>query len=111
MLDEFHRDNRRSSGYRSECRACKSVLDRKVKYGIPDEKYREIYREQKCLCAICLIPLAKARVCVDHDHATGDVRGLLCNKCNTGLGLFRDHEVIVTRAANYLKKHSNETTD
>jgi hypothetical protein len=110
-LDEYHKDSRKPLGYRSECRSCKSVTDRKVRYGLHDDRYKGIYREQKGLCAICLIPLGKVRVCVDHDHSTGSVRGLLCPKCNTGLGLFRDHEVIVTRAAEYLKKHTSETTN
>ena len=105
LFEEFHKNTKTRDGLRSDCKRCKAVSDRKAKYGIHNNKYKDLYAEQKCLCAICLIPLAKVRVCVDHDHSTGKIRGLLCEKCNTGLGLFRDHPVIVSRAVQYLEKN------
>lgn len=54
-------------------------------------------------CAICGLP-EKA---IDHNHATGEVRGLLCGSCNTGLGFFRDSPKLLRKAAEYLKTWGN----
>jgi hypothetical protein len=43
--------------------------------------------------------------CVDHDHRTGKVRGLLCNHCNAGLGCLRDDPAVIQSAIDYLKRH------
>lgn len=45
----------------------------------------------------------KGSLSVDHDHETGEVRGLLCNLCNTGLGKFKEDPSLLTKAASYLK--------
>lgn len=60
-------------------------------YGITPEKYAELLEAQKGLCAIC----GKAkRLVVDHDHKTGEIRGLLCRICNGFLGLFENKELL-----------------
>lgn len=58
-------------------------------------------------CAICTTtsPGGKGRWPIDHDHATGRVRGVLCRSCNIGIGLFRDDSELVRRAALYLEFH------
>ncbi len=70
------------------------------KYGISVANYEEMSSYQKGCCAICGV--TPPILCVDHDHATGSVRGLLCRKCNTGLGNFRDSPSFLMRAASYL---------
>jgi hypothetical protein len=79
-------------------------------YGITIEQYNEILVKQEGLCAICdstfnringktkkLEPLS-----VDHCHATGRIRGLLCFKCNIGLGYFQDNPILLIKAIEYL---------
>lgn len=69
--------------------------------------------KQKNCCAICAEPeTTKIKgkliaLAVDHNHETGKVRGLLCVKCNRGLGLFKDNRKLLLRAAAYLAKHTD----
>lgn len=74
----------------------------KRKYGITMEKYKELYDAQKGNCAIC--ESHKEILCVDHNHKDGKVRGLLCQKCNKGIGLLNDDEKILSKAIEYLNK-------
>jgi hypothetical protein len=54
-------------------------------------------------CAICGRPPTESRqLDIDHDHRTGEVRGLVCNPCNQGLGLFRDDPFLIMAAATYV---------
>jgi Recombination endonuclease VII len=54
-------------------------------------------------CGICQKPFDAAVACVDHDHSTGTVRGILCHRCNRGIGLLGDDPMILEAAARYLK--------
>lgn len=59
--------------------------------------------KQNGVCAICKTnPYPDKKFCVDHDHNTGVVRGLLCDLCNRGIGLMRDDVVILASAIDYL---------
>src|SRR5690349_8993447 len=58
-------------------------------YGICREQYEVLLARQGGVCGICRKP-PQEPLCVDHSHATGRVRGLLCRKCNTGLGSYDD---------------------
>lgn len=78
----------------------------KCKYGITREQYDTMYRDQDGRCAICgrsSDEFAKS-LAVDHDHETRRVRGLLCPKCNTGLGNFADNVDSLKSAIEYLEK-------
>lgn len=82
-------------------------LKRHIKshYGIHVGRYDEMLKAQNGLCAICHNPPKEYdSLVVDHDHATGYVRGLLCRSCNIGLGHFRDSSENLSNAAEYLKK-------
>lgn len=75
------------------------------KYGISKAEYRDMWIKQDGLCAVCRQPERVARcrlLCVDHDHATGRIRGLLCNACNRGIGLLGDDPETLIRASVYL---------
>lgn len=74
---------------------------RKRKYGITKREYDVRVKEQKGLCAICRKPETNLRV--DHCHVSGDIRGLLCPTCNTGLGLFYDAPESLRAGAKYLE--------
>ena len=57
----------------------------KARYGLTPEEYQSILTRQNGACAICQRHPRKRRLAVDHDHADGHVRGLLCDRCNRGL--------------------------
>lgn len=76
-------------------------------YGITPEDYDQMLKKQRGKCAICGLPdpgqKGKKFLCIDHDHKTGKVRGLLCHRCNRGLGLLFDSIKAVEKAVKYLK--------
>lgn len=77
----------------------------KAKYGIDQQEFNKMLKNQGKKCGICSRkPKGKEIFHVDHDHDTGKVRGILCNHCNRGLGLLRDNEEIVASALKYLRK-------
>lgn len=63
--------------------------------------YDDLVQHQEGICAICEEPFTDDDV-IDHCHDTGKVRGLLCHRCNKGLGFFRDKTNILYRAIKYL---------
>lgn len=65
----------------------KAHYDRRRKFGLSVEQYQQMLKAQREACAICR---KKKRLHVDHDHVTGAVRGLLCNRCNSALAAFED---------------------
>lgn len=78
---------------------------RKKKYGISHDEFVTLVAQQAGQCAICHedLQLDKSRGAnVDHDHVTGNVRGVLCSRCNTGLGLFKDDMTRLFSAVDYL---------
>src|SRR5262245_17713190 len=73
----------------------------KYYYGITVEEYNAILARQNGCCRICKRKV-KGNLCVDHDHKTGKVRGLLCRTCNPGCGHLRDDPKLARIAADYL---------
>lgn len=72
-------------------------------YGITIDQHDCMLREQNNKCAICFEVFLKIPH-VDHNHISGELRGLLCSKCNTGIGYFKEDKNILISAINYLKK-------
>ena len=75
-------------------------------YGITEDDYERMFREQGGKCAICSAMEpghSRTKFCVDHDHKSGAVRGLLCVDCNTTLGKFNDEIERFYKAAHYLE--------
>jgi predicted nucleic acid-binding Zn ribbon protein len=77
------------------------------KYGISLDRFVEMQELQNNSCGICGTnrPGGAGQWCVDHDHVTGQVRGLLCSNCNLGIGLLGDDPDVIARAAAYVRSH------
>lgn len=78
----------------------------KFLYGITTEDYNRMLLEQNGVCKICgrtETHAKKKKFNIDHNHITGKVRGLLCNRCNVGLGKFKDDIEILKKAIGYLQ--------
>lgn len=76
-------------------------------YGITKKDYDSLLTKQNGVCAICKKPESSKHhgvLCIDHNHITGAIRGLLCNNCNRGLGLLKDSEKVLKAAVRYLSK-------
>ena len=130
-LDDFYNYKRSKDGKQCRCKACDtlarkkwtennpekssySARNRRLKhiYGVDIPWYEAQMAKQNNCCAICGTTENKTvgkraawNFAVDHDHETGDVRGLLCNTCNRALGLFQDNKEILEKAIAYLETH------
>lgn len=102
-LRQFRKDNpARASEYNF-----RAHLKRKLRaHGLPVEVYRQMLEKQGGLCAICRLPEGgSARLSIDHDHNTNEIRGLLCRACNRAIGLLRDNAANCEAASDYLHRH------
>ncbi|RZI60704.1 MAG: hypothetical protein EOP14_00145 [Pseudomonas sp.] len=77
-------------------------------YKMSPQDFNALWTKQEGKCEVCAVEMAprgkqKNSVCVDHNHSTGEVRGLLCRDCNRGLGVFRDNPTLLEAAAKYLR--------
>jgi len=127
--EDFYKDSRTPGARRQGCKECsrkknnknyavahantdaRRVIARrshlKHKYGITLEDYDALFAKQGGTCAICQgttghVAMKEDTLCVDHDHNTGEVRGLLCHPCNVMIGKAQDNSTILRRGAAYL---------
>ena len=111
---KWYKENRdeslqRSKGWyqknKNKCRERVRNYQLKSQYGITAKEYDEILTSQGHVCACCRSPsTGRRRLAVDHDHSTSEVRGLLCDNCNTGIGRLGDTESGVQDALIYLRR-------
>lgn len=102
---------------RGECRKCYNLRKNKWrkenpkqwreiilkhKYGLSAQQHEEMLLLQGGRCALCL--RGDIKLCIDHDHSSGQVRGLICNMCNSYLGIINDSVEVLKRAIEYLQK-------
>lgn len=119
---KFYKDRSMANGYSSNCVDCRKagragktrrwdILEKK--YGLTKFQFEELLIDQNFQCAICDTKFegnekGYESICVDHDHETNEVRGLLCRYCNIGLGKFKDNVESLRQAANYLENFYNK---
>ena len=112
-LTEFISVAVNKDGLAYHCKECRSYRSKihslRTKYGLSMKDYEEMLAAQNGTCMICEKPeTAKdsyggiKMLAVDHEHSTGQIRGLLCSNCNRGLGFFQDDPDLLELAANYL---------
>jgi hypothetical protein len=107
----FHKSKFSVDGLVSRCKLCLRELHtvqeyrpkrRLAKYGLTAEAYQQLEAAAAGACQICTTPFGRTPV-IDHCHATNKVRGLLCSRCNVGLGNFKDDPERLQRALAYLQ--------
>lgn len=88
----------------------KNLRKRCLEHGITPEQYNVFLTAQEDKCAICFLPRdGRWKILnIDHDHSTGIVRGLLCTKCNRGLGFFNDDAPRLISAGAYIAHHEQK---
>lgn len=121
---QFNRSKQTTSGRHTYCKACCTHYYKNVYKGSDNEKlsqrkahlkkdrgitmgrYWEMLKEQGGKCKICESydngNKRNKYFCVDHDHKTGKVRGLLCHPCNSAIGKLKDDPVLIQKALDYL---------
>ena len=98
--NEFRKKNKKDE------KELNKLYKKKHKYNLSKEQYENLFKKQNNRCAICNKTFStKVKGFVDHDHKTNKVRGLLCSKCNTLLGMSDDNIVILENAIKYLKNN------
>lgn len=123
-VEEFHRRKSDPKGYRGECKKCSRIIsieyfkkhpeaskkgDLKYrlthKFGLTIEEYNKIGEQYNWSCFICKMPQSECNtnLAIDHDHSDGRIRGLLCRRCNHGLGFFKDDISLLEEAVRYLR--------
>lgn len=102
--EKIRESNRRYSGTHRDPETL-SKRNLKQHYGVTDEEAARLLTERQTgVCTICGEVRGKVGLVVDHDHKTGKVRGVICGKCNSGLGFFADNSEWLRRAADYNDK-------
>jgi len=127
-FNNFYADKRGSMGLSPACKLCTKrrnaayakknpdvirncLLQRR--YGISAAAYDALAAAQHEACAICGTPRIdlKRGLSVDHDHSTGKVRALLCQKCNAALGLLNEDLAVAHKLVEYIQTHCISTTN
>lgn len=121
-INEFYKDAQKTTGHRPDCKKCsnkrakqwvhKNVEQRrfnvlKSSTGVTKKQYLDLLKDQNNTCAICnkSIKDNNRNLSVDHCHTKELVRGLLCTKCNFGIGYFNDDEKLLEKAIYYLNNN------
>lgn len=111
-VSEFHRNYSGKYGVTQKCKECTNLFQKQYRtkhhlryYASKYNSTEEIVQNtlNKTVCAICgCAPKLHKRHSIDHCHISGKIRGLLCDECNTGLGKFKDNQILLKKAIDYL---------
>lgn len=126
LLKEFNKRSASSDGLTSQCRCCLNTkamqvrankpnrtrgYNLKSRFNISIDDYNKMFLKQRGVCKICGNPETQTDkkgklkwLVVDHNHDTGEIRGLLCSACNKGIGLLGDSIPTLESAVKYLKE-------
>lgn len=105
-VSAFHRSSYNADGCVSRCKTCRYLDSAASRYGLTRAEVHMLQAQQGGRCAICRRLPTVRRLVIDHCHDTGEVRGLLCDPCNLGIGNLGDNELLLRRAADYLRRHA-----
>lgn len=123
-LDYFHKDSSSSDNLYCYCKECVSLKNKKYTrnpedsrknhlkktFNLTEKDYNNLLEKQHGVCAICgkpeisLYKGAIRNLAIDHNHKTGEIRGLLCRNCNLGVGYFNDNIETIEKVLQYLKR-------
>ena len=114
-LTEFHKDKRNKSGVGNLCKSCKKTTDKDYRlrntHGISYDEYVSMVEERGNLCDICgQSPVGRDKndqLVVEHNHDTGEIRGLTCGMCNSMLGMAGDSAAVLMAGAKYLMERGS----
>jgi hypothetical protein len=110
--EDFTRNSRTASGFGSQCKPCHRRASSSAyfyrAYKLTRAEIADLRLAQDDRCAICSEPGPQH---LDHDHETGRVRQLLCQRCNQGLGLLQDDPDVLRAAARYVERHRDRPAD
>ena len=118
--EHFSSNGKDRTGLRSHCKPCRHKGIRKAlckkyrtddynkaqrcdKYGLTIEELEALLEETNCAICQCLLDHKGGKASIDHNHTTGEVRGMLCANCNRALGGFQDNTSILRSAIRYLE--------
>jgi hypothetical protein len=124
-VDQFPKNSKTADGLHCYCKTCKKeyhlkwyhknkdknrAAQLKHKYGLSTVQYNQLLQSQNGCCGICgtNAPTGIGTWHVDHCHTSGQVRGLLCSKCNHALGLLNDDRTILLKAIDYLDRATDQ---
>lgn len=105
-ITDFRFANTQQNKRHKICSACRNI-HRKIIRDANREEYDSLLEKQNYSCAICGITAEEIdkKLIVDHNHETLKVRGLLCWRCNSGLGFFKDNQIHLAMAIEYLVRN------
>jgi hypothetical protein len=115
-LEKFPQNKSYKTGKATVCKPCSAKLafeyrnpirEAERKYNLSKNQVLEL--KARTECEICgNINIKNKALCIDHNHITGQVRGVLCDACNTGIGKLRDDVTLLQQAINYLNKYAKQ---
>lgn len=103
QLEAFAVDRSRSQGRASSCKACVTFAGRASRFKLSRAELTALLARARGECELC--HEESSDLVIDHNHRTGRVRGVLCNSCNIGLGMFKEDAARLRSAVNYLEVH------